>query len=394
MLEDTTMRTRLALVTGVAALAAACGPANPAGPGSVAGAQSTSNVASALASSWSGYKRAFIGTDGRVTDPSGGGRTTSEGQSYALLRAAWMGDRATFESVWRWTAANLQVRGDGLFAWLWKPGQGVADHSSASDADSDIALALLFGSRRFSSPTHLADGLRVLAGIWQTDVAEVAGMPVLTAGSWAPASTPVAVDPSYFAPYAYRVFAAADRAHPWSSLVDSSYTVLQRCTASPLGSGTSAGLPPNWCGLQPDGTAVSLTSMSQADDYGYDAFRVMWRLAVDWRWSGEARALRYLQGASFLRDRWTSGGRVDPVYGHDGSVVASYNDPTVNAGVLGLCSVVDATCAGQVRTAVLATLNTTTGLFGDPSNYYEQNWAWFGLALAAGKVTNLWGSTA
>ncbi|MHB8719627.1 MAG: glycosyl hydrolase family 8 [Candidatus Dormibacteria bacterium] len=351
---------------------------------------SSATVASVLAASWAGYQRAFMAPDGRVLDLSSGGRTTSEGQSYALLRAAWTGDASTFAAAWRWTQANLQVRGDGLFAWLWEPGRGVVDHSSASDADSDIALALLLGSRRFGDAAYGTAALRVLDGMWSSDVADVAGMHVLTAGSWGPGSSPVAVDPSYFAPYAYRIFAAADPAHPWGDLVDSSYTVLQRCTAAPLGSGHGVGLPPNWCGLRGDGSVTSLAQMSQADAYGYDAFRVLWRLALDWQWNHEARARAYLEGASFLRDRWRAGGRVDPVYGHDGTVLASSADPTGDAGVLALCSVIDPSCAAQVRGAVLATLNPRTGLFGDPTNYYQQNWAWFGLALSAGLLPNLW----
>ncbi len=27
--------------------------------------------------------------------------------------------------------------------------------------------------------------------------------------------------------------------------------------------------------------------------------------------------------------------------------------------------------------------------FGDPHNYYEQNWVWFGIALASGAVQSL-----
>ena len=203
MLERTDVRTASVALVAVGALTAACGPGSPAGtatPGSAAGAHATDDVTPALATAWNGYRQAFIGADGRVTAPAAGDRSTSEGQSYAMLRAAWSGDEATFVRVWHWTRTNLQVRSDGLFAWLWKPGQGIADRNSAADADSDIALALLFGSRRFGNSVYLTEAQRVLTGIWESDVTEVAGMPVLTAGSWAPASAPVAVDPSYFAP--------------------------------------------------------------------------------------------------------------------------------------------------------------------------------------------------
>ena len=46
-----------------------------------------------LRESWDAYRRLYIRTEGNVVDPDrGGGETTSEGQGYAMLRAAWMHD--------------------------------------------------------------------------------------------------------------------------------------------------------------------------------------------------------------------------------------------------------------------------------------------------------------
>src|ERR1700674_5745842 len=50
---------------------------------------------SLLAAAWSGYKDCFIQPDGRVIDFQRDQVTTSEGQSYAMLRAVWMNDRTT-----------------------------------------------------------------------------------------------------------------------------------------------------------------------------------------------------------------------------------------------------------------------------------------------------------
>jgi cellulose synthase (UDP-forming) len=123
---------------------AACGGTVPV-PSSASPA--ASRLRSVLSAAWSGYRQVFIQPDGRVVDPKRGGVTTSEGQSYALLRAVWMGDRLTFQTVWRWTASHLEVGGGSPFASLWSNGS-IADHDSATDADSDIALALLFAARR------------------------------------------------------------------------------------------------------------------------------------------------------------------------------------------------------------------------------------------------------
>ena len=57
---------------------------------------------------------------GRTLDPSQGGITTSEGQSYTMMRAVWSDDRATFDSSWQWTKDNLQ-RPDRLLSWRFGP---------------------------------------------------------------------------------------------------------------------------------------------------------------------------------------------------------------------------------------------------------------------------------
>jgi endoglucanase len=388
------------IAVGLAALAAAgCGgsqgvTATATAPraGSSLASTPSGQVVSVLQEAWGGYKQTFVQPDGRVVDPMRGGITTSEGQSYALLRAVWMGDRSSFDAVWRWTAANLQVRGDGLFSSLWGGGS-VQDHNSASDADSDIALALLFAARRFADQAYTTAARTVLDGMWRRDVVAVDGMNVLTAGNWATTqqSPGPVINPSYFAPYAYRSFAHEDPAHPWMSLVDSSYTLLDRCTAATLDGTVSAGLPPNWCAIsRSTGQVVSFPQIHAANDFGYDAFRVMWRVAVDALWNNEPRASTYLTRNDFLRRRWSSAQRLDPVYGHDGTVVAGYDDPTVYGGDVGSFVINDRRAAAQIQQRLLASfVPQSPAHFGDPKNYFEQNWVWFGLALAGGVLPDL-----
>src|SRR5919199_3538556 len=120
-----------------------------------------------LSALWSFYKYHYV-RDGRVVALDEGGITTSEGQSYAMLRAVWSDDPWTFERVWNWTRDTLQVRGDHLFAWKWK--DRVLDRHSAADADTDIALALILASRRFSRPGYLDAARAILSDIWQKEV--------------------------------------------------------------------------------------------------------------------------------------------------------------------------------------------------------------------------------
>ena len=357
------------------------------------------DIPSVLHTTWQSYVRDFIQGDGRVIDHSRQSVSTSEGQSYAMLRAVWMGDRPTFDLVWRWTQANLQVRHDHLFGFLWGEhadgSWSILNADSATDADQDIALALDFAGHRWSNPQYSTQATQIVKDIWSHDVARIKGQPYLTAGSWAPSvkKPGPAIDPSYFAPYEYRVFAQLDPHHAWNKVIDTSYRLLTQCSRLPLAGTRSAGLPPNWCAVSPStGQAVSNPKMTGAELYGYDAFRTMWRVALDWQWNHEARARSYLLGSTFLRNAWKQHKNLAAQYHHNGTPVAGAADPTVYGGDIGNFVVTaPGTATTVVRTRILSNLRTADGqtFWGDRYNYYEQNWLWFGLALAKDQLANL-----
>lgn len=376
-----------ALALGAAAVAALGGVALACGSAPapvISGGAGSSGV---LADTWQGYLQRFVQPDGRVVDPKRGGDSTSEGQSYAMLRAVWMDDRPTFDRAWAWTREHLATS-DHLFGYLWGGG-ALTSSDSATDADQDIALALLLAAHRWGADTYRSQAATVVGAIWDREVAHVDGIPYVTAGNWAVSTTPgPTLNPSYFAPYAYRLFAGVDSSHPWNDVVDSGYRALDRCTAAPLDSGGSAGLPPNWCVITRQGVQPART-LQGADLYGYDAFRVMWRLAVDVQWNGEQRARDYLQRCDFLRRTWHQGGRLAAVYGHDGRPMGDDENVAAYGADLGNLLVTDPAAAGQVVARKLlpaVASGTSPALFGDPEDYYQQNWAWFGLALATGHV--------
>ncbi len=348
-------------------------------------------AASALRQTWEGYKSVFIQGDGRVIDRERNQVTTSEGQSYAMLRAVWMNDQPAFSQVWGWTQNNLRVPGQPLFAWLWgQSGNGswtVLDPHSAADADEDIALALVLAGHRWDDSSYLSDAESVLSQIWSGEVGTVGGRPYLTAGDWAVGPRQLVLDPSYLAPASYRVFAAFDRGHDWTALVGSSYSALQACSWAHLGASRSVGLPPNWCVLTPAG-ASSYTGNSDGDNFGYDAFRVMWRVALDAQWFGPSQARSYLRSMAFLRDQWGRHHSLSAQYQHDGTPVAGAGeDPTVYGGDIGaFVTTAPAASRAILQQRLLATYQSGSGPahWGDPNNYYEQNWVWFGVALASG----------
>src|ERR1700710_1317714 len=106
-----------------------------------------------LNSTWLNYKTEYLEpTTSRTLDKQNNNITTSEGESYTMLRSVWLGDKSTFDNSWSFTRDNMQHKNDALFSWLYGKQQdgsfGVltaqGGTASASDADSDIALSLVF----------------------------------------------------------------------------------------------------------------------------------------------------------------------------------------------------------------------------------------------------------
>ncbi|HYA68979.1 MAG TPA: glycosyl hydrolase family 8, partial [Acidimicrobiales bacterium] len=124
----------LAVAVGIAALSlqGGRGAALP----TVQGAAPTSPVARARYDARAFLIR-YVDGSGRVVRRDQGGDTVSEGQGYAMLLAAAVGDGGTFARVWAWTEANLQ-HADGLFSYHWADGS-VVGSDPATDADLDTA---------------------------------------------------------------------------------------------------------------------------------------------------------------------------------------------------------------------------------------------------------------
>ena len=337
------------------------------------------------------YMSSRFEQNGAYVDASG--TVTSEAQSYALLRAAWTGDRASFDRAWAWTQSHIMAS-DGSLQWLWRNG-AVADGYVATDADTDTALALLMASKRWNDPALREAGRRMVQAIWQRTVVTVNGVPYLTAGDWATKTQVIALNPSYFSPYAYRIFQEVDKDHNWLGVVDSSYRVLFDASSAPLGMAKSAGLPPDWVGLdQATGELVPLRLDNRdSTQYSYDATRTYWRIALDLRWSGDGRANAYLRQAGFLRDEVVRKGEVGAVYGHDGKLIEKKPSMVGTAGAMAALLTLDPAAANTlyVNQIVSSPNYGTAGIYwGAPNDLYEQEWAWFATALYADALPNLW----
>lgn len=360
-----------------------------------------------LAGLWNSYKNEYWeASTGRTIDKQQNDITTSEGQSYTMLRAVWQGDKDTFDKAWDWTQGHIQ-RQDKLFSWRWgKKSDGTygiltdqSGQNTASDADSDIAVALLMAASRWQQQSYLDDAKGVVSSMWNNEVAIVAGKPYFVANDIEKLSQKsfVIVNPSYVSPYAYRLFAAIDKTagHDWSGLVGASYDMLDTAMTSNLNVSKSADLVPDWINVaRADGTISAPTAeqTGYTTNYGFEAFRTPWRLALDYQWNKEPRAKELLSKMSFLSDEWKAGQTLSPVYSHDGVRQADYESSAAYGGDIGYFMIIDPTDARAVYDSKLKHLyDPNKNTWTEDISYYNDNWAWFGMALYTGALDNLAG---
>jgi endo-1,4-beta-D-glucanase Y len=352
-----------------------------------------------LADTWRSYRQSFISPEGRVVIPEQGGSTISEAQAYALLRAVWAGDEATFGRVHAWTQANLSRAkgpGDYLLSWSW--GQrpdgswGLKDANTATDADVDCAVALILAARRGwrpppDLPDYLEEARQVMEAVLEKEtVALPSGELILTPGNWHEAVPPYLVNPSYFSPAAYRLAAEIQSDPRWVKLHQSAYRLLGEL-ARGLEGQPGVGLFPDWCRV--DGAGRVSAAPGRDTRFGWEAVRLPWRLALDRLWFGETRGAQLLsrEFLPFFRKEWQAKGELRAIYHYDGTPAADYESPVLYAGVLAAALTAgDRDFAGQMARKIVSFYHEQDGraYFVSPDNYYANNWAWLGLALYAG----------
>ncbi|MDG5814604.1 glycosyl hydrolase family 8 [Chitinispirillales bacterium ANBcel5] len=269
-----------------------------------------------LQRTWEGIKKRNIDpwTTGMVHRPKSEfpGDAVSEGVGYGMILALYSDDQAYFNKVWN---GGERFMWDGrLYNWRrdseGKNNDAMGPHNdgAASDAEEDIAIMLIFADQLvehgiwepFTSDSGATYGERardILRTIRETMIAD--GRYLRPGNFWGGEDF---VNPAYFAPAFYRVFAEFEPEHrnTWMSLIDGSYDVIER------NPGYALGLVPDWC--RPDGDTIPLPPPGEGSILGYnaylggqgfykDAVRIHWRLATDYLWYGEPRAKAFLDNA-------------------------------------------------------------------------------------------------
>lgn len=327
-----------------------------------------------LKKSYEVYKKEFMSTDGRIMDPEKNNITTSEGQSYMMLKSVIIGDRPTFDLVYKWTKDNLQ-RKDNLFAWLWgNDGSGkykILDYNTASDADVDIAFALILAYEKFDDFQYLQEAVPIANSIWNNETKQIGNYTVLMPGVQQTSDAKVEINPSYFSPYAFRYFQKYDELHEWNYLIDSSYYYLNAVMAK-----TKTGLPPNWFLIDDQGEIVF--ENSERSDFSYDAIRVFARVYLDYVRTGEQRALPILDKANFFVQKWKDTGHLYVNYKEDRELRDKSEFVGSMAILIPVISVYDKKTAAEMYDKKIKPYIEDKKYWEEKRDYYGKNLLWFG----------------
>jgi len=205
-----------------------------------------------------------------------------------MLIAVAMGDKTLFDGLWSYSQASGHTATGMLMTWDLNSGGGAIGTGSATDADEDMAYALIEAGKQWGG-TYTATAKAMIAQIFTSDIDQTALLP--TGGSNYGTVTAHSTNPSYFAPYYYRAFAGVDTVNgtKWNTVASNAYAAIGNIEAA-AAVGTK-GLIPAWCSSSGSTTtticnAVGSNTGSQNPQedgyYQYDAHRVPWRLGLDY----------------------------------------------------------------------------------------------------------------
>ncbi len=333
------------------------------------------------------YVEGLCGTDScariRFDDRS---YTVSEGIGYGMLIMVLMDNdandtRAKFDRLWTYYKAFADAQ--GLMNWKIQGFSQVNGSGAATDAELDVALALMLAYRQWGDTSYLADARSMVDKIYQYEV-DANGY-LMPGDGWNSAK-----NPSYQSTMAMRLFdSLPGQDGRWAKVVEKSYALLLRNTST-VNSGT--GLPSDWCDTS--GAAVAGTAETTGV-FGYESVRTPWRMSMAYAWFGDTAA-RNVAGkiAAFANDsRYSIAGKVgnllDGYHVKDGTVFHSTNyEPSYTAvftGAFGVAGLVDTTYSAWVDSCYDTLSTSTTGGW-----YYDKTLqVLYGIVLS-GNFSNLW----
>ena len=317
--------------------------------------------------------------------------TVSEGIGYGMIIAVFMNDQPLFDELWKYEQTPAFLDDNGLMHWyISADGQVVLGENGATDADEDMAFALLMADKQWGGSgslgkSYLQHATDQITKIWNHEVLDsklaAAGDHFLDWNN---------INISYFAPAYYRLFkkSVTIPGADWDAVIKTAYDTIDIALNNDRVHQQMNGLVPAWCashGAPPDGVCSPVPAPAgSASNYQYDSCRTPFRIALDWCWFGEPRARSYLArtsaffsgvGAARIADGYALDGTPQPIYGADGGQSAAFVGP---AGVGAMSSATYQTFVDQAYAAVV------TGKLLVGGTYYDESWTVLSLLMMTG----------
>lgn len=241
----------------------------------------------------------------KFDDPN---KTVSEGIGYGLLLAASWDDQALVDDLFAFY--KKFSNSNGFMSWIVGPNGGptacggrAEDTGSATDADLDVAMALLIADCKWPDAGYGEEATRIISALKNLLLKNDNGHWFLCAGdNW---GADCCGNASYQTPAYYRAFGqhTGDTAY-WNKVADDSYYYLLKK------SHPSTGLVADW--MVPD--SLQCSAKGEGDWHGWDASRVPWRVVTDYAWWGiEDAKMQSQKIASFVDSK---GGILNTEAGH------------------------------------------------------------------------------
>ncbi|MDR0330702.1 MAG: carbohydrate binding domain-containing protein [Chitinispirillales bacterium] len=214
-----------------------------------------------------------------------------EGMGWALIAAAYMGDKESFDGMYKFYkwACGLSNNSGGMMSWKVDSsgiyGNNNDNAGTASDGDLDVAFGLVVANWQWGGD-YLAEAQRVIANCKKLIVA-CEGLSVVAGGynggAWG-GSCNSYTDISYYTPAFFKIFAEVTSDPAWTKLAEDTYTHLER-NAHP-----TTGIVSGWQNVGTGAAMMGPGGTQNDSSYNHDASRVPWRIALDYLWNGEPRA--------------------------------------------------------------------------------------------------------
>lgn len=218
----------------------------------------------------------------------------SEGIGYGMLWALYANDQKYFDMIWE---SGEKYMWNGMwYDWrISEYGQKTAT-GAATDAEQDIALALIFANNKVkkglwtqhTNPTYAERAQNIMDNMWSQRMISN-GKHVAPGAGWGGDDF---VNPGYFAPAWYRIFQLVDTSswHDWDTVIQNCYDILLANV------GFEKGLVPDWTDVYGQFYQGSLGYNAYGDGRYFfkDAIRTLWRISTDFLWNRNDEAFLFL----------------------------------------------------------------------------------------------------